>query len=96
LKAAKKLVKFSSATMIVTFQPRVALRSLSKENGVSSEKARIEGAGLISWPPRSPNFTPCDFYLWEYEKDHVYYPPTLQSLRELRELISNGVANVDE
>jgi hypothetical protein len=31
-------LKFSFETLIVTYLPRVALRSLSKENGVSSAK----------------------------------------------------------
>ena len=24
---------------------------------------------LACWPPRSPDLTPCDFFLWEYIKD---------------------------
>ncbi|KAJ4438428.1 hypothetical protein ANN_14373 [Periplaneta americana] len=27
------------------------------------------------WPPRSPDFTPCDFYLWSYVKDRAFIPP---------------------
>jgi len=30
---------------------------------------------LIAWPPRSPDTTPCDFFLWHYVKDQVYVPP---------------------
>ena len=26
----------------------------------------------IKWPPRSPDLTPCDFFLWEYIKSKVY------------------------
>ncbi|KAJ4436676.1 hypothetical protein ANN_16807 [Periplaneta americana] len=26
------------------------------------------------WPPRSPDLTPCDFYLWGYVKDRVFIP----------------------
>ena len=27
---------------------------------------------LLAWPPRSPDATPCDFFLWGYVKDQVY------------------------
>jgi hypothetical protein len=40
-KTARKLVKFSLATLIVTYQTRVALQSPSKESGVSNEKCTI-------------------------------------------------------
>ena len=26
---------------------------------------------LLAWPPRSPDATPCDFFLWGYVKDQV-------------------------
>ena len=26
----------------------------------------------IKWPPRSPDLTPCDFFLWGYIKSKVY------------------------
>ena len=28
-----------------------------------------------SEPPRSPNLIPCDFFLWDYVKDHVFVRP---------------------
>ena len=30
---------------------------------------------LLPWPPRSPDLTPCDFFLWGFVKDSVYVPP---------------------
>ncbi len=36
---------------------------------------------LCAWPPRSPDFTVCDFFLWCYVKDRVYVPPLPTSLR---------------
>jgi hypothetical protein len=33
---------------------------------------RIRRGGPISWPPRSPDLTPLDFFLWGYAKDQVY------------------------
>ena len=36
------------------------------------------------WPPRSPDLTPCDFFLWGHIKNQVYSSPpaTLEILRE--------------
>lgn len=40
----------------------------------------------IEWPPRSPDLTPCDFFLWGYLKQKVYTtPPT--SIAQLRQRI---------
>jgi len=39
---------------------------------------------LTTWPPRSPDATPCDFYLWGYVKDQVYVPPLPPSSLELK------------
>jgi hypothetical protein len=38
----------------------------------------------VEWPPRSPDLTPCDFFLWGYVKSLVFetQPPTLEILRE--------------
>jgi hypothetical protein len=36
------------------------------------------------WPPRSPDLTPCDFFLWGYVKDTVYVPPLHRNLQELQ------------
>lgn len=37
-----------------------------------------------SWPPRSPDLTPCDFWLWGFLKDQVYRekPATLSHLKD--------------
>lgn len=39
--------------------------------------------GAIEWPPRSPDLTPLDFFLWGYVKDKVYArkPRTMEQLR---------------
>jgi len=36
-------------------------------------------------PPRSPDLTPCDFFLWDYLKAKVYEqcPLTLEALKEV-------------
>ena len=33
---------------------------------------------------RSPDATPCDFFLWGYVKDQVYVPPHPTSIPELK------------
>jgi hypothetical protein len=39
---------------------------------------------LLARPSRSPDPTPCDFFLWGYVKDQVYVPPLPASIPELR------------
>ena len=35
-------------------------------------RASHNDSPLLSWPPRSPDLTPCDCFLWGYVKDRVY------------------------
>lgn len=44
----------------------------------------------VEWPPRSPDLTPCDFFLWGYLKSKVYTTPPID-LADLRNRISNEV-----
>jgi len=39
---------------------------------------------LLLWPPRSPDATPCDFFLWGYVRDEVYVPLLPASIPELK------------
>ncbi|OXU32246.1 hypothetical protein TSAR_008067 [Trichomalopsis sarcophagae] len=48
----------------------------------------IGRGGLIAWPPRSPDLTPLDFYMWRYHKDTVYRE------RDMRMRIQNAYANI--
>ena len=43
--------------------------------------------GFNNLPPRSPNATPCDFFLWGYVKGQVCVPPLPASIPELMEQI---------
>jgi hypothetical protein len=45
-------------------------------------------------PTRSPNLTPCDFYIWGFVKDSVYVPPLAMSLKELRDRISHALQTI--
>ena len=35
----------------------------------------IGRGGPVAWPPRSPDLTPLDFFLWEHIKSIVYETP---------------------
>lgn len=49
--------------------------------------------GHVEWPPRSPDLTPLDFFLWGYIKQQVYQtPPT--SLIDLQQRVINSCATV--
>jgi hypothetical protein len=47
----------------------------------------------IAWPPRSPDLTPQDFYLWHYVKNIVYQVKT-NDLQHLKGRIRDAVAMV--
>jgi hypothetical protein len=51
---------------------------------------------LLKWPPRSPDITPCDFFLWGYIKDKVYTPPLPHSIPEIQERIVNAIATINQ
>ena len=51
---------------------------------------------LHSWPPRSPDMTPCDFFLWGYVKERVYVPSLHADLDVLTNRITAAVKSVTE
>jgi hypothetical protein len=54
----------------------------------------IGRAAPIAWPPRSPDLTPLDFFLWGFVKDRVFVPPLPANVVELRTRITAAVADV--
>lgn len=48
----------------------------------------------ISWPPRSPDLTPLDFYLWGTVKDMVYTGHPIATIDELRQRIDNAFLRI--
>ena len=49
-------------------------------------------AGLkILWSPRSPDATPCDFFLWGYAKDQVYVPSLPAIIPEMKVRIRTAI-----
>lgn len=49
---------------------------------------------LCSWPPRSPDLTPCDYFFWGCVKDAVYIPPLPSTLDELKNRIKTAVESI--
>jgi hypothetical protein len=46
--------------------------------------------GIVGWPARSPDLSPCDFFLWRYLKEKVFkHRP--QSLEDLKERIRQKI-----
>jgi len=55
----------------------------------------IGRAGPTAWPPRSPDLTPCDFFLWGYVKDYVFRElPT--TITELKAKIRDAISSISE
>jgi hypothetical protein len=50
---------------------------------------------LLRWPPRSPDLTPCDSFLWGYIKDCVFVPPLANTLVDLLAHITAAITEID-
>jgi len=50
--------------------------------------------GFNNLPTRSPDVTPCDFFLWCYVKDQVYVPPLPASIPELKVRIRTAIETI--
>ena len=51
-------------------------------------------SGCWQLPPRSPDATPCDFFLWGYVKDQIYVPPLPASIPELKVRIRTAIETI--
>jgi hypothetical protein len=49
---------------------------------------------LTTWPPRYPDATPCDFFVWGYVKDQVFVPPLPASIPELKVRIRTAIETI--
>ncbi|GBL74948.1 hypothetical protein AVEN_107708-1 [Araneus ventricosus] len=58
-------------------------------------RAGLDDVPLLPWPPRSPDLTPWDFFLWGYVKVKVYVPPMLTTLQALQKRIIATVTDID-
>jgi len=50
--------------------------------------------GPVEWPPRSPDLTPLDFFLWGYLKSKVYISKP-QNLEDLKDNIKEEISKID-
>lgn len=48
------------------------------------------------WPARSPDMTPCDFFLWGYVKDELYKRYPLTGRHHLKTEITDIIQNMDQ
>lgn len=53
----------------------------------------IGQGGPNPWPPRSPDLTPCDFYLWGHLKQLVY-AENITDRQQLRQRIEDGATHI--
>lgn len=53
----------------------------------------ISRRGDIEWPPRSPDLSPCDYFLWGYLK-HKVFADKPRSIQELKEQIREKITNI--
>jgi hypothetical protein len=51
--------------------------------------------GPTPWPPRSPDITPLDFFLWEYVKDKVFSTP-VADISILKARMTDAFATITE
>jgi hypothetical protein len=55
----------------------------------------IGRGGPVSWPPRSPDLTSPDFFLWGHLKTLVY-AQKVSTIQELREKITEAIASISK
>ncbi|KAJ4437089.1 hypothetical protein ANN_17224 [Periplaneta americana] len=58
-------------------------------------RAGREDLECLHWPLRSPDLTPCDFFLWGFIKQQVHQPPLPPIIEDLRVRITEAIALVD-
>jgi len=51
---------------------------------------------MLKWPPRSPDLTSCDFFLWRYVKSLVYAPPLAANVNELKQRTTIALETVTQ
>ena len=55
----------------------------------------ISRFGDVPWPPRSPDLSSCDFFLWGYLKGRVYtHKP--RNLNKLKDAVRQEVLTIDQ
>jgi len=56
---------------------------------------RLIGRGLdVKWPPRSPDLSPLDYWLWPLLKDRIYYQGKPDNIEQLKLRIGDEVGRI--
>jgi len=55
-----------------------------------------EDLALQLWPPRSPDLTPWEFFLWGFVNEPVYVPSPPRTLDDLKKHITTAVISVTQ
>jgi hypothetical protein len=82
-----KLCRLHVDTRLVWFQQdgattHTAQNSMAVVQGMLPQHV-ISRFGDAEWPPRSPDLSACDFFLWGYLKEVYVHPPhTIQELKD--------------
>ena len=58
-------------------------------------RAENDNCVLLHWSPRSPDLTPCDFFLWGYIKSMAYVPLLPTSMHDLKTRITEALKTID-
>jgi hypothetical protein len=58
-------------------------------------RAEAADEDWMTWPPRSPELTPCDFFLWGYVKEQMFMPPLPLNIDELKLRIAAAIETID-
>jgi hypothetical protein len=61
--------------------------------GITWTEIWIGRGGPITWPPRSSDLTPLDFFLWGYVKN-IVYKVKINDVEHLKARIRDAVATV--
>jgi hypothetical protein len=63
--------------------------------GITWTERWIGRSGPIAWPPRSPDLTPLDFFLWGYVKN-IAYQAKINDRQHQKAHIRDAVATVTQ
>lgn len=66
--------------------PAHRLRAVRDRLNVLFDRRLVALGTEVEWPPRSPDLTPMDFFLWGYVKGKIYLTPP-ENIQELRQRI---------
>lgn len=73
--------------------PHFATKNIDLLNENLANRWIGRGSNLIEWPPRSPDLTICDYFLWGYLKEKVY-SHNIKNLGDLKHAITAEIISI--